>query len=121
MKRRHTPIYKRKIIYFEFLIALFIAGVIFVLIYPKLQIFLAKARQSEAKKNLSLLYSLQIKHFNNYGKYEQVSPIGINNCDKSIPVVPAPKVPGELTILLLFGSNILAEPPWYSVFIPPFP
>jgi len=63
--------------------SLLLVVLVSILTWPKIQRFLAEARQVEAKENLNVLYNLEQKHFLEHGTYVVVPMVGIGRCDTS--------------------------------------
>ncbi len=78
----------------ELMIVVAIIGVLAALAVPRFQSFQAKARQSEAKNNLSHIYTLQQSYFGDNDKYSPVRAAGDTigpgptkaNCEKENPI-----------------------------------
>lgn len=64
----------------ELMIVVAIIGILAALAVPKFQSFQAKARQSEAKNNLSHLYTLQMSYYGDNDTYVAVAKIGVDAC-----------------------------------------
>jgi type IV pilus assembly protein PilA len=64
----------------ELMIVVAIIGILAALAVPRFQSFQAKARQSEAKNNLSHMYTLQMSYYGDNDKYADVAPIGRGKC-----------------------------------------
>ena len=54
-----------------------IIGILAVIAIPRFRIFQAKARQAEAKYNLSHIYTLQHSYYGEYDKYATIAPPGV--------------------------------------------
>lgn len=61
----------------ELMIVVGIIGILAAMLVPKLQVFLAKARQSGAKSGLASLYTYQVSYYSdNTSYYAMAAPIG---------------------------------------------
>lgn len=60
----------------ELMVVVAIIGVLAALAVPKFQVFQAKAKQSEAKNNLSHIYTLQESYFGDNDAYGTTAQIG---------------------------------------------
>ena len=80
----------------ELMVVVAIIGVLAALAVPRFRVFQAKARQAEAKTNLTYIYALEESHFSEYDKYATMAPHGkevgcqpndlgflLNPCEKS--------------------------------------
>lgn len=71
----------------ELMIVVAIIGILAALAVPRFQSFQAKARQSEAKNNLSHMYTLQMSYYGDNDAYAAVPAISPpNNCDVANPI-----------------------------------
>jgi len=65
----------------ELMVVVAIIGILAALAVPKFQTFQAKARQSEAKTNLSHIYTLEVSYHGENNTYLALTSIGAtNNC-----------------------------------------
>lgn len=69
----------------ELMIVVAIIGVLAALAVPKFQSFQAKAKQSEAKSNLSHIYTLEQSYF---GEHDAYAPLALTSPDSKVPVPP---------------------------------
>ena len=60
----------------ELMIVVGIIGILAALALPKMQVFMAKAKQSEAKGTLSQIYTLQMSNFAEKDTYDTLANIG---------------------------------------------
>lgn len=67
----------------ELMVVVAIIGVLAALAVPRFQMFQAKARQSEAKNNLSHMYTLQESYFGDYESYADVPDVGATLGDRT--------------------------------------
>jgi type IV pilus assembly protein PilA len=65
----------------ELMIVVAIMGIRAAGAVPRFQSFQAKARQSEAKNNLSHMYTLQMSYYGDHDTYATVSAIGRGKCN----------------------------------------
>ncbi|MBM4252621.1 MAG: type II secretion system protein [Deltaproteobacteria bacterium] len=73
----------------ELMIVVAIIGVLAALAVPKFQSFQAKAKQSEAKSNLSHIYTLELSYYGDQDKYNKnLQEIGFWGSDKKLPGHP---------------------------------
>lgn len=81
----------------ELMIVVAIIGILAALAVPRFQSFQAKARQSEAKNNLSHMYTLEMSYYGDNDKYAPVASTGADSCpgaknDIGFRVTPCNKV-----------------------------
>jgi type IV pilus assembly protein PilA len=60
----------------ELMIVVGIIGILAAMLTPKLQVFLAKGRQAEAKMNLGTIYTLQVSYYSDNNAYAAMTAIG---------------------------------------------
>ena len=65
----------------ELMIVVAIIGILSALAVPRFQSFQAKARQSEAKNNLSHIYTLEQSYYGDNDTFTQISAVGRNACN----------------------------------------
>lgn len=70
----------------ELMVVVAIIGILAALAVPKFQSFQAKARQSEAKNNLSHIYTLEMSYYGDNDTYIAVDKIGADACDATNPI-----------------------------------
>jgi prepilin-type N-terminal cleavage/methylation domain-containing protein len=81
----------------ELMIVVAIIGILAALAVPRFQSFQAKARQSEAKNNLSHMYTLEMSYYGDNDTYASVPSTGADECpgtknDIGFRVTPCSKV-----------------------------
>ena len=64
----------------ELMVVVAIIGILSALAIPKLRVFQAKARQAEAKTNLSHIYTLEQSYFGDNDSYAKLDAVGNGKC-----------------------------------------
>ncbi len=67
----------------ELMVVVAIIGILAALALPRFKVFQAKARQSEAKTNLSSIYTLEQSYFGDNDKYAPMEQHGQGNCPEN--------------------------------------
>ena len=65
----------------ELMVVVAIIGVLASLAVPKLKVFQAKARQTEAKNNLALIFTLEQSYYGDNDTFTSMKPVGPESCD----------------------------------------
>ena len=65
----------------ELMVVVAIIGILSALAIPRFRVFQAKARQAEAKTNLSHIYTLEQSYYGDNDEYVQLGNTGFGNCN----------------------------------------
>jgi prepilin-type N-terminal cleavage/methylation domain-containing protein len=67
----------------ELMVVVAIIGILASLAIPRFQVFQAKARQAEAKTNLSYIYTLEQSFYGDNDKFSKMDAVGLGKCTGS--------------------------------------
>jgi prepilin-type N-terminal cleavage/methylation domain-containing protein len=89
----------------ELMIVVGIIGVLAAVATPKMQVFMAKAKQAEAKTTLSHIYTLEEAYFAENSSYDTTANVGFQQDGKVLYTVTTDAVSGALTFRVVVGNS----------------
>ena len=89
----------------ELMIVVGIIGVLAAVATPKMQLFMAKAKQAEAKTTLSYIYTLEEAYFAENSTYDTTATVGFKQDGKVLYTVTTDAAAAALTFSVVVGNS----------------